>query len=162
MQRGSIDSQIVFDQPLKYIGTNLSKVRFVLKKQADNLHNYPISYGDVIYLKHNIYYNNKNTERFIKYGDRLQSHQDGNLFNEYVILNKANFNDKSHVQLDKSFLLTKNETTTSATFLKIELNGTVSSAASVETATEFYAVIYRPAELYNKHLDIAMNDIIFP
>jgi hypothetical protein len=58
--------------------------------------------------------------------------------------------------------LTKNETTTSATFLKIELNGTVSSAASVETATEFYAVIYRPAELYNKHLDIAMNDIIFP
>jgi hypothetical protein len=164
MQRGNVDSQIVFDLPLKYIGTNLSKVRFVLKTQpqTENARNYPISYGDVVYLKHNIYYNNKNTDRFIKYGDRLQSHQDGNLFNEYVIFNKNNLNDKSPVQINEPFILSKNETTSSATFLTIELNGTVSSASALEKATGFNAIIYRPTELYNKHLDIALGDIIFP
>src|SRR5207244_2041758 len=78
MQRGATNSQVIFDTPLPKIGTNLSKIRLVLAgKMHDPRKQTPIRYTDSVYLKHNAIINNQNENRYIKYGDTLQSHQDG-------------------------------------------------------------------------------------
>ena len=86
LQRAVVNSQVVFDRPLPQVKTNLSKVRLVLADRAHNpAQQTPIRYGDRIHLKHNAMVNNVNLDMYIKYGFRLQSHQQGPLFRVYRI-----------------------------------------------------------------------------
>ena len=161
LQRGTIDSQIVFNSPVKNVGTNLSKIRFVSINHKPNV-NTALHYGDTINIKHNIYFNNRNESRFIKYGDKLQSHQEGKLFNEYVIYDPNNLNSKAEIKINKMVIISTNDTTTNNKFLMIMKDGTVTCKSPVNTATEFLINLYRVSEVTGTHLSVKQDEILFP
>jgi len=74
LQRSLTDSQIVLDNELPKVGTNLSKLRFVHANKHDPSKQTPIKYGNPVHLMHNSYFNNRNEARYVKHGERMQSH----------------------------------------------------------------------------------------
>ena len=76
IQRGLVDNQIKFDNPIENVGTNLSKLRFVLTGERHSMNSQTeIKYGDAVYLMHNVYHNNKNEPRYMGYDNIVYSHQ---------------------------------------------------------------------------------------
>lgn len=164
MQRGLVNSQIIFDQPLANVGTNLSKIRIVL---ADGKHDprkqTPIKYGDLVYIKHNAMINNSNENRYIKYGDRLQSHQDGPLFRSYRIQNKADLKSQAYIKYGDEIILARGDQTNGdRIYLKIEPDKTVSSDAGVNEATVFNFVLERVFEINDRNLCVCPYETLYP
>ena len=161
IQRGTVDSQIIFAPPIKIIGTNLSKLRFVLKNAKSHRFE-PVKYGDIVYIKHNIYENNKNESKFIKSGEKLQSHQDGPMYNEFQILDSSNVNNRGYVLLDKEIFLCKNETMDNKKYLSLSEDNSVLCNSLVENASSFKIELIRVYELYNKNLCINADETLYP
>lgn len=164
MQRGLVNSQIIFDLPLENVKTNLSKVRIVL---ADGVHDprkqAPIKYGELVYIKHNAMINNNNENRYVKYGERLQSHQDGPLFRSYRIFNKSDLKSQAYIKYSDDVIIARGDQTNGdQIYLKVEADKTVSCEATVGEATVFTIVLERVYELYDRNLCVCPGETIYP
>lgn len=163
MQRGLVNSQIIFDKPLPNVKTNLSKVRLIhAAKKHDPRRQLPIKYGDPLYIKHNAMINNNNESRFIKYGDRLQSHQDGPLFRVYKIYNKKDPKSTDYIRYGDDILISRGDQTGDKTFLKVESDKSVSSESTNSDATTFGLSLERVYELYDRNLCVCPRETIYP
>lgn len=163
MQRGLVNSQIMFDKPLPNVRTNLSKVRFILAGgKHDPRKQTPIRYGDPVYLKHNAMINNMNESRFIKYGDRLQSHQEGPLFRVYKIFNKKEPKSQDYIRYGDDLLIAKGDQMSDKIYLKIEPDKSVTSESVNSDASTFGITLERVYELYDRNLCVCPRETLYP
>lgn len=162
IQRGAVDSQIIFDKPLPKIGTNLSKLRIIHANKHSLTKQVPINYGDPVNIMHNAYFNNKNESRYVKYGERLQSHQEGPLFRAFKIADPANPTRTGPVEPGQDILLMRGDTEGKNIYLKVEDDKTVSSAAEQNNASKFQVELVRVYELHNKNLCVCPNEVLYP
>lgn len=136
LQRQKETSQVRLARPLGSgsLRTNLSKLRF------ENLDNYgPIRYGQEIYLKHNALIDNKNQVRTIKYGERLQSHQSGPVYNLFKLIKKNKIDSRSYVKYGDSFVIACADQEGDNVHLKLESDNSISSEAKLKDAIIFQA-----------------------
>ncbi len=165
MQRGTTNSQIIFDKPLDKIKTNLSKLRVIL---AEGKHNpkkaIPLKYGQTVYFKHNALINNTNESRFIKYGQRLQSHQDGPLFRLFKIINKKDPKSQEHIKYGDEIVISQGDQTGAGdkTYLKLETDKSVSCETTLNEATLFTFQLERVFELYDRALCACPRETLYP
>ncbi len=165
LQRGLVNSQIIFDKPLPAIKTNLSKLRLILAEgRHDPRKQMPIKYGDAVYIKHNANINNNNETRYIKYGERLQSHQDGPLFRVFKIFNKKDMKSQDYIKYGDEFLMGKGDMVGEGDkmYLKIEPDKSVSAEATVNNAATFTVSLERVYELFDRALCICPKETLFP
>lgn len=161
LQRGTIDSQIVFDKPLPKVATNLSKLRFIHPKHEQTRQTV-INYGEPVYLMHNAYFNNTNQAKYIKYGERLQSHQDGPLFRAYKIFDADNHDRKGAVEPGTEVILARGDQEGDNVYLKVEGDKTVSSKNPQSDASRFNINLKRVYELHGKNLCVCPDDVLYP
>jgi len=161
LQRGLINSQISMKPPLEDVKTNLCKVRIVLENTDISMQT-PIKYGDVVNIMHNALINNANESRYIKYGDRLQSHQSGQLYRSYKIYNQKNTNSTDYIKYDDQIIICRGDQEGENIFLHIENDGSISATSTINEASVFELSLIRVFELYNKNLCICDNEIIYP
>ena len=162
MSRQDYNSQIVMAKPEeKGLTTNLSKLRIVSVKHNDKSIQYPIQYGDVVVISHNAYIENINSVRYIKYGDKLQSHQDGEMFRTFKIINPTNSKDTGYVQYNQPVFLQRSEISENV-FMTIEKDNTISTKNGINTATNFYIKLKRVYEAYEKNLCICVGELLYP
>jgi len=161
LQRGTIDSQIVFDKALPKVATNLSKLRFMHPKHEQSRQTV-ISYGEPVYIMHNAYFNNTNQAKYIKYGERMQSHQDGPLFRAYKIFDADNHERKGAVEPGTEIILARGDQEGDNVFLKVEGDKTVSSKNPQNDASRFNINLKRVYELHGKNLCVCPNDVLYP
>jgi hypothetical protein len=163
IQRGLVNSQIVFDKPLPSVKTNLSKLRIVAAaKKHDPAKQSPIRYGEPVYIMHNAMVNNKNENKFVKYGDRMQSHQDGPLFRTYKIYLKSNAKSQDYIQPGADVIISRGDQEGDKVFLKVENDKSVSSEATSNEATVFKVNLERVFELHDKNLCVCPGETLFP
>ena len=161
LQRGTIDSQIIFGKALPTVSTNLSKLRFVHPKHKASQQTV-LNYNEPVYLMHNAYFNNTNQVKHIKYGERLQSHQDGPLFRTYIISDAHNTRT-GPIELGSEIILSRGDQEGDKIYLKIEdSDKTISSKNSKGEATPLMINLKRVYELHNKNQCVCSNDILYP
>lgn len=160
IQRAITNSQVLLDRPLPKLRTNLSKLRF--ENMLDNGTLTPIKYGDNIHIKHNALVDNTNQSRFIKYGERVQSHQDGPLYEIFKLVSTENMNSRDYVKYGDNFLIACGDQPGDKIYLKLEGDKSISSEATVDDAIIFTAFLTKPYELGKANLCICPNEIIFP
>jgi len=139
LQRGHNDSQIKIAKPLAKSQTNLSKLRI---ENMDNIG--PIRYGQEIYLKHNALINNRNLTRFIKYGPRLQSHQEGTVYNLFKLVKLAKRDSTGYVKYGDQFLIACADQDGDKIYLKLEKDNSISPEGIIEDAIVFQAELLAP------------------
>lgn len=161
LQRGTIDSQIIFDKPLPKVNTNLSKLRFVHPNHQTTKQTV-LNYAEPIYLQHNAYFNNSNQAKYIKYGDRLQSHQDGPLFRSYKVYDANNKARTGPIEPGTEVIIARGDQDGDKIFLKIEQDKSVSSKSPQNEATKFKISLKRVFELYGKNLCVCSDDVLYP
>lgn len=162
LQRGVVDSQIVFDKPLPNVGTNLSKLRFVHANKHSQTEQTILNYGDPVYLKHNAYFNNKNEGRFVKYGEKLQSHQEGPLFRVFKIYDPSNLKRVGPVEAGSEVILGKGDQEGSNIYMKVESDKSATCKSTAQDATKVKIQVNRVYELHDKNLCVGPNDILYP
>jgi hypothetical protein len=163
MQRGLINSQIIFDRPLPEVKTNLSKVRVVhAAKKHDPRQQLPLKYGDPVYIRHNAMINNTNESLYIKYGERLQSHQEGPLFRIYKIFKRGDPKSQDYIKYGDDILISRGDPEGDKTFLKVEPDRSVSSEAIASDATVFQLFLERVYELYDRNLCVCPQETLYP
>lgn len=160
IQRATTNSQVLLDRPLPKLRTNLSKLRF--ENMLDNGTLTPIKYGTNIYIKHNALVDNMNQSRFIKYGERVQSHQDGPLYEIFKLVSTENMNSQDYVKYGDSFLIACGDQPGDKIYLKLEGDKSISSEATVDDAIIFTAFLTKPYEQGKTNLCVCPNEIIFP
>ena len=162
MNRQDYNSEIVFTKPEeKGVTTNLSKLRIISVNHNDKSTQMPIKFGDTIIIAHSAYIENKNQTRFIKYGEKLQSHQQGEMFRTYKILNPNNITDNNPVRYDTPIVLRKADNSDNG-FLSIDKAGFVTPKNSQDKASKIYLKLRRVYEPYEKNLCICQDEILYP
>ena len=162
MNRQDYNSEIAFTKPEdKNVSTNLSKLRIISVDHSDKSSQMPIKFGDTIIIAHNAYIENKNQTRFIKYGEKLQSHQLGEMFRTYKIINPSNINDNSAVKYDVPVILRKADNSDNG-FLTIDKAGFVTPKNPLDKASNMYLRLKRVYEPYEKNLCICQDEILYP
>ena len=156
------NSQIIMQKPEeKGVSTNLSKLRIVSVNHNDKSTQMPIKYGDTVILAHNAYIENINAVRYVKYGEKLQSHQDGEMFRTFKIVNPTNKTDTGYVQYDKPINLKRSDNSDSV-FMTVEKDSTVSTKNGASVASTFYIRLRRVYELYEKNLCVCVGELLYP
>ena len=158
MQRKLTDSQVIFDAPLANVGTNFSKLRFVLDEHKSHEQR-PIRYGDVVFLMHNVYFGGKNVSKYIKYGDKLQSHQDGSHYRTYKLIDPTNPSSTDPVMLNRDILISGEEQDDNK-FLRVEADKTITSKTGQAGASKFRVLLNRAYELHNRNLCICPDEML--
>jgi hypothetical protein len=162
MNRQDYNSQIIMEKPEeKGISTNLSKLRIVSVNHNDKSAQMPIKYGDTVILAHNAYIENINAVRYVKYGEKLQSHQDGEMFRTFKLVNPTNKTDTGFVQYDKPINIKRSDNSDSV-FMTVEKDSTVSTKNGASVASTFYIRLRRVYELYEKNLCICVGELLYP
>jgi len=162
MNRQDYNSQIIMSKPEeKGVTTNLSKLRIVSVNHNDKSMQMPINYGDTVIIAHNTYIENQNTVRYVKYGEKLQSHQDGEMFRTFKIVNPGNPSDTSPVKYDSAILLKRSDSA-DAVYMTIDKDNTVSTKSTASTASKFYLKLRRVYEIYEKNLCICVGELLYP
>ena len=164
LQRSATTSEVILAPPVNNIQSNLSKLRIESIDHDPQIFK-PIKYGDTVYIKHNANVNNANTSLFIKISNELISHQTGPLFNQFVISNVANAQDKGYVQPGATVAINNLASGgISSGFLNIDntTNKITNSATSIANATPFTIQLERVAENNDRHLCIGVGDILYP
>lgn len=162
LQRGTVDSQIIFDKPLPEVLTNLAKVRFVLKDKHSNSKQQVIKYGDSVLLMHNSFVNNRNKSFLIKYGSRLQSHQEGPMFRVFKLFHGDDQSKKGPVKFSEPVLIARGDRSDDKVYLKIESDKSVTANAVAAEADKMVLQLNRVFEYGNKNLCIGPNEMLFP
>jgi len=162
MNRQDYNSQIIMSKPEeKGVTTNLSKLRIVSVNHNDKSMQMPVNYGDTVIIAHNTYIENQNTVRYVKYGEKLQSHQDGEMFRTFKIVNPGNPSDTSPVKYDSAILLKRSDSA-DAVYMTIDKDNTVSTKSTASTASKFYLKLRRVYEIYEKNLCICVGELLYP
>ncbi len=161
LQRGTVDSQIVFEAPLPKVGTNLSKVRIVHPKHKADRQTV-LKYGESVYIMHNAYFNNSNLSKFIKHGDRLQSHQEGSLFRAFKIYDATDKNRTGPVEVGKAILIARGDQEGENVYAKIEADKSVSSKSPLSEASHFIIKLRRVYETGNRNLCVCPKETLYP
>ena len=65
----------------------------------------PIKYQTDVNLKHNALIDNKNQVRLIKYGERVQIHQEGSIYSNFQLVNQDNPSDVGYVRYGDHFVI---------------------------------------------------------
>jgi hypothetical protein len=162
LQRGVIDSQIVLDKPLELVGSNLSKLRLAHANKHDSNKQIVLNYGDPLHLKHNTYFNNRNEARFVKYGEKLQSHQEGPLFRVFKIYDPDNLKRVGPIEPNTDIIMCRGDQDGINIYLKQESDKTLSTSADQQSATRFKVVLNRVYELHDRNLCVGPNEILYP
>lgn len=162
MNRQDYNSQIIMSKPEeKGVTTNLSKLRIVSVNHNDKSMQMPVNYGDTVIIAHNTYIENQNTVRYVKYGEKLQSHQDGEMFRTFKIVNPGNASDTSPVKYDSAILLKRSDSA-DAVYMTVDKDNTVSTKSTSGTASKFYLKLRRVYEIYEKNLCICVGELLYP
>jgi hypothetical protein len=162
MNRQDYNSQIIMQKPEeKGVSTNLSKLRIVSVNHNDKSTQMPIKYGDTVIIAHNAYIENLNAVRYVKYGEKLQSHQDGEMFRTFRLVNPTNKTDTGFVQYDKPLLIKRSDNSDSV-FMTVEKDSTVSTKNGASVASTFYIRLRRVYELYEKNLCVCVGELLYP
>jgi hypothetical protein len=162
INRMDYNSKLVMITPTsKDVSSNLSKLRILSVNHDDKSTQMPIKYGDTIVIAHNAYIENKNAVRYIKYNDILQSHQDGEMFRTFKLINPVNASDTSYVKYDSPILLKRSDNSANV-FMSIATDNTISTKNTLEQATKFYLRLKRVYEEYEKNLCICSGEILYP
>ena len=162
MNRQDYNSEIAFSKPEeKGVNTNLSKLRIISVNHNDKSVQMPIKFGDTIILAHSAYIENKNQTRYIKYGEKLQSHQQGEMFRTYKIMNPSNPTDTNVVRYDTPIILRKADNSDNG-FLTIDKGGFVTPKNAMDKASKIYLRLKRVYEPYEKNLCICQDEILYP
>jgi hypothetical protein len=160
--RHDYNSQIIMNIPEeKGVTTNLSKLRIISVNHTDKSVQVPIKYGDTVVLSHNAYIENQNSVRYIKYGDTLQSHQEGETFRTFTIVNPANVSDTSFIKYDVPILLKRSDSSDNG-YMGVQKDSTIGSKNTMNTANPFYLKMRRVYEAYEKNLCICVGEILYP
>lgn len=162
LQRGTVNSQITFDKPLPEVMTNLAKLRFVLKDKHSGKQQKVINYGDPVLLMHNSFVNNRNKSFVIKYGNRLQSHQEGPLFRVFKLFDAADQSKKGPVKFDQPMLIARGDRSDDKVYLKIEADKSVTAGAVVAESDKMILSLNRVFEYGNRNLCVGPNELLFP
>lgn len=158
IQRATTNSQVLLDTPLPKIRTNLSKLRLENILSTDS--HSPIKYRQNIYIKHNALIDNMNQIRFIKYGERLQSHQEGPTYEMFKLYNKESPESNDYVKYGDNFLIACGDQVGDKVFLKVEADHTISSEAIKNDAITFNLSLTKPHD--STSLCICTNETIYP
>jgi hypothetical protein len=161
MQRGLIDSEIIFDKPLNKVGTNLSKLRLVHPNHSSTKQT-PLNYGEPVYIMHNSYFNNMSLSKYVKYGDKLQSHQDGALFRAFKILDADNKERTGPIVPGTELYICRGDQEGDNVHLKVETDKTITSKNPQDAATKFKVALKRVFESHDRNLCVCPNEIIYP
>lgn len=161
LQRGAIDSQIIFDKPLPKVGTNLSKLRLIHPNHSKTKQTM-LKYGEPVYIMHNAYFNNMNVPKYIKYGERLQSHQDGPLFRAFKVYDADNREKTGAIEPGAEVYLCRGDQDGDSVYLKVENDKTVTSKSAIDGATRFKITLRRVFESHDRNLCVCSNEIIYP
>jgi hypothetical protein len=162
INRMDYNSKLVMITPTsKNVSSNLSKLRILSVNHDDKSTQMPIKFGDTVVIAHNAYIENKNAVRYIKYNDTLQSHQDGEMFRTFKLINPVNASDTSYVKYDSPLLLRRSDNSPNV-FMSIATDNTISTKNTLETATKFYLRLKRVYEEYEKNLCICSGEILYP
>ena len=162
IQRGVVDSQIVLDKPLAMVGSNLSKLRFVHANKHNATKQIQLNYGEPLHLKHNTYFNNRNETRFVKYGEKLQSHQEGPLFRIFKIYDPDNLKRTGPIEPNTDVIICRGDQEGVNIYLKQESDKTLTTSADQQSATRFKLVMNRVYELHDRNLCVGPNEILYP
>lgn len=163
LQRSKNSSEILVTKPIEKIVTNLSKLRIVLENHSPDEQK-QLKYGQVVHLMHNANFENVNHNRYIKISGKLQSHQKGTMFRDFLIKNPENLEDDG-VILPNTPVVIENlpSSTVERGFLKIGDDNTVTNTATkVEDASKFKFQLNRVFELGDKNLCICPKEVIYP
>jgi len=163
MQRSKTSSEIVFGKPLERIVTNLSKLRVVLEDHNPNEQK-PLKFNTVVHLMHNANVESVNHNRYIKISRRLQSHQKGPMFRDFLLKNPEKLDDDGFVTPGTPVILENlKDSNIERGFLKFEDDKTVSNQAQTpEEASKFVIKLSRVFELGNKNLCICPTEVLYP
>jgi len=158
IQRQTATSQVVLDKPLPEVRTNLSKLRF--ENQVDSHQSRPIRYGDLIHIKHSALVNNKLQSRFIKYGERVQSHQEGPVFEVFKLIKVGRPESVDYVSYGDLLMIGCGDQPSNKIYLKMEEDKSLRSDATTESATQFKVFLLRPFDSTSQC--VSQNETIFP
>lgn len=162
INRHDYNSEILLNKPEETgVNTNLSKLRIVSTKHSDKSVQMPIKYNDTVYIAHNAYIENKNSSRFIKYGEKLQSHQQGDMFKLYRIVNPSKADDTNYVTYDSPVFFRRADNSDTS-FLTIESNDTISTKSPMDKASKFKLTLRRVYEPYEKNLCVCEGEVLYP
>lgn len=157
MQRETNNSQVIMDIPLPQTRTNLSKLRF---ENLTNGTTSPIKYRENIYIKHNALIDNKNQTRLIKYGERVQSHQEGQIYELFKLFNKDSMDSNDYVKYGDNFLIACGDQNGDKVYLKLEGDKSISSQGTSSEGIIFNVALLKPFEPFN--LCVCPNETIYP
>ena len=166
LQRSVVSSELLLkEQITQETPTNLSKMRWELEAH-NKYQNKALRYGDKVNLKHNANENSYNKTFYVKYGDKLQTHQVGPLFNVFTM---HNADDNTAVQTRKLIrfgdnvkLATTKYGSYPAGWVILQEDGTLKTTGSQTNATIFTNRLVRVAESGDKHLSQGLNEVLFP
>jgi hypothetical protein len=162
MNRHDYNSEILMTKPEeKGVNTNLSKLRIVSVNHNDKSLQMPVRFNDTVYIAHNAYIENKNSVRFVKYGEKLQSHQSGEMFKTYKIINPGKADDNSFVSYGIPILLRRADTS-DLSYLTIDKNDTITTKNPMDKASKFTLNLRRVYEAYEKNLCICLDEVLYP
>ena len=182
-----VDNEIKFDNPIENVGTNLSKLRFVLTGEKHKMNDQTeIKYGDAVYLMHNVYHNNQNQARYMGYDNIVYSHQgepdgsdSGVLSNRvFKIYDPTDMQLTGPVEFNKEVILAatwspdRDDTETADMYLKLNSNpgnetnqpphNSANPKATKTAATRFKIKLVRTYELHNANLAVSGNEVLYP
>lgn len=160
LQRDANSSRVVIKPPLPDIGTNLSKLHF--DDLSSTGKGNPIIYNDPVRIGHVALINNTNKVRYIKYGERVQSHQEGPQYAIFRLVHAVQPNIQSVVKYGDKFKIACGYQQGDKTFLKMEADGSLSSESTIDQATLFHLTLLKPYNSRQNNLCICPNETIFP
>lgn len=161
IQRGLIDSEIVFDKPLAKVGTNLSKLRLVHPKHVGTKQTV-LNYGEPVFIMHNAYFNNRSMSKYVKYGEKLQSHQEGPLFRAFKVYDAVNREKTGPIEPGTELYICRGDVEGDNVFLKVESDKTVTSKNPQDAGSKFKVTLKRVFESHDKNLCVCPNEILYP
>ena len=148
---------LVVDTPIAKTGTNLSKLRVVHPNHSRTKQTV-LSYGQPVHLMHNAYVNGINLPLFIKYGDHLQSHQEGASYHTYMIYNADDRNKQGPVEPGVDVYICGDKDNS---YLRVEADKTVTSTSPADSATRFKVTLRRVFEAHNQNLCVCSNENLY-
>jgi hypothetical protein len=160
LQRDANSSRVVIKPQLPDIGTNLSKLHF--DDLSSSGKGNPIIYNDPIRIGHVALINNANKVRYIKYGERVQSHQEGPQYAIFRLVHAVQPNIQSVVKYGDKFKIACGYQQGDKTFLKTEADGSLSSESTIDQATLFHLTLLKPYNSRQNNLCVCPNESIFP
>lgn len=154
LQRADNNSMVIMGDPIPNWHTNLSKIHF------ESISGGPIRYNDLLNIKHSALIDHTVKIKSIKYGERVQSHQEGPMYGLFRLISADSVNSQDYVKYGDNVLIACGDQSGDKVYLKIEGDQSLSSESTKEDATVFNILLKQP---YSKDiLCVCPDETIFP